>query len=155
MLLYQFHELWRAGMAPYTYWAEAGAKMFSAPGSWLAGMPEAPRVAAGCELIYRIGKDYEKPEFHLHSIEIDGQDYPVVEREILATPFCRLLRFKRYSDDAGNIAGLKDDPPVLVVPQHDELLVVAAHPADPLVEDHLAAAVLDLAVQRAVGLLVQ
>jgi len=50
MLLYQFHELWRAGMAPYTYWAEAGAKMFSAPGSWLAGMPEAPRVAAGCEL---------------------------------------------------------------------------------------------------------
>ena len=34
---------------------------------------------------------------------------------MLRTPFCRLLRFKRYSDDAGNIAGLKDDPPVLVV----------------------------------------
>jgi hypothetical protein len=33
--------------------------------------------------------------------------------------------------------------------------VVAAHPADPLVEDHLAAAVLDLPVQRPVGLLVQ
>ena len=48
MLLYQFHELWRAGMAPLTYWAEAGAKMYSAPGSWLAAMPEASRVAAGC-----------------------------------------------------------------------------------------------------------
>ena len=73
MLLYQFHELWRAGMAPLTYWAEAGAKMYSAPGSWLAAMPEASRVAAGCELLYRIGKDYEKPEFGIHSIEADGQ----------------------------------------------------------------------------------
>jgi poly(3-hydroxybutyrate) depolymerase len=115
MLLYQFHELWRAGMAPYTYWAEAGSKMFSAPGSWLAGMPEAQRVAAGCELMYRIGKEYEKPEFDLHNVEIDGQQYPVVQREVMRTPFCRLLRFKRYSDDAGNIAGLKDDPTVLVV----------------------------------------
>ena len=115
MLLYQLHELWRAGMAPYTYWAEAGAKIFSAPDSWLSTMPEAPRVAAGYELLYRIGKDYEKPEFNLHSIRIDGVDHPVVEREILRTPFCRLLRFKRYSDDADAIAGLKDDPPVLVV----------------------------------------
>ena len=102
-------------MAPYTYFAEAGAKMFSASDSWLAGMPEAPRIAAGYELMYRVGKDYEKPEFNLHTIQIDGNDYPVVQKEILRTPFCRLLRFKRYSDDAGNIAGLKDDPPVLVV----------------------------------------
>src|SRR3546814_870757 len=115
MLLYQFHELWRAGMAPLTYWAEAGAKMYSAPGSWLAGMPEASRVAAGCELLYRIGKDYEKPEFGIHSVEVDGQQCPVVEKEVLAKPFCRLLRFKRYSDDAGNLRELKDDPTVLVV----------------------------------------
>jgi poly(3-hydroxybutyrate) depolymerase len=39
----------------------------------------------------------------------------VIEKEEVRTPFCRLLRFKRYSDDAGNIAGLKDDPSVLVV----------------------------------------
>jgi len=115
MLMYQFHELWRAGMAPYTYFAEAGAKMFSAPGSWLAGMPESSRTAAGYELLYRLGKDYEKPEFDIHSVEIDGQQYPVIEKEELRTPFCRLLRFKRYTDEAGNIAGLKDDPTVLVV----------------------------------------
>jgi poly(3-hydroxybutyrate) depolymerase len=115
MLLYQFHELWRAGMAPYTFWAEAGAKMFSAPGSWLATVPEASRIAAGYELLYRIGKDYEKPEFGIHAVEIDGQPCPVIEREVLRKPFCRLLRFKRYSDDAGNLRELKDDPPVLVV----------------------------------------
>jgi poly(3-hydroxybutyrate) depolymerase len=115
MLLYQFHEFWRAGMAPLTFWAEAGAKMYSAPGSWLAALPEAPRIAAGYELLYRIGKDYEKPEFDIHSVEVDGTDCPVVEKEVLSQPFCRLLRFKRYSDDAGNLRDLKDDPPVLVV----------------------------------------
>jgi hypothetical protein len=44
---------------------------------------------------------------------------------------------------------------VLVMPQDDELLVVAAHPAHPLVQDHLPTAVLDLGVEGAVGLLVQ
>ena len=115
MLLYQMHELGRAWLAPMTYWADAGAKMFAAPGSWLSTVPGASRVAAGYELLYRIGKDYEKPEFGIHSLEIDGDTYPVIEREMKRKPFCRLLRFKRYADDADNIAELKDDPPVLVV----------------------------------------
>jgi len=115
MFLYQYNELMRAWMAPVTYWAEAGARMFSAPGSWLSNVPGAQRAAAGYELLYRIGKDYEKPEFGIHSVENDGVEYPVVEREVLAKPFCRLLRFKRYTDDHGNLGELKDDPPVLVV----------------------------------------
>ena len=114
-MLYQMHEFGRAWMAPMTYWAEAGARMFSAQGSWLSGLPGATRMAAGYELVYRIGKDYEKPEFGIHSVDIDGVACPVVEREMLRKSFCRLLRFKRYSDDAARIAGLKDDPPVLVV----------------------------------------
>lgn len=115
MLLYQMHELGRAWLAPMTYWADAGSKMFAAPGSWLSSVPGASRMAAGYELLYRIGKDYEKPEFGIHSLQIDGDTYPVIEREMKRKPFCRLLRFKRYADDADNIAELKDDPPVLVV----------------------------------------
>jgi poly(3-hydroxybutyrate) depolymerase len=115
MLLYQMHEMGRAWMAPVTYWAEANARMFSAPGSWLSSMPYAQRIAAGNELVYRIGKDYEKPKFGIHSVEDGGREYPVVEREVSSTPFCRLLRFKRFSDDADGIVDLKNDPPVLVV----------------------------------------
>ncbi len=115
MLLYQYHELMRAWMAPVTFWAEAGSRAYSAPASWLSALPGAQRVAAGYELLYRLGKDYEKPEFGIHSVESNGRTYPVVEREVLATPFCRLLRFKRFADDAGGIHDLKDDPPVLVV----------------------------------------
>ncbi|HEY5802574.1 MAG TPA: polyhydroxyalkanoate depolymerase [Lysobacter sp.] len=114
-MLYQMHELGRAWMAPITYWAEASAKMFGANGGWMSSLPGSAQAAAGYELLYRIGKDYEKPEFGIHSIDIDGVAYPVVEREMLRKPFCRLLRFKRYADDAGNLKDLKDDPPVLVV----------------------------------------
>ena len=115
MLLYQYHELMRAWMAPVTYWAEAGSRAFSAPGSWLSTVPGSQRVAAGYELLYRLGKDYEKPAFDIHSVETEGRSFPVVEREVLSKPFCRLLRFKRFTDDHGNLVELKDDPSVLVV----------------------------------------
>ena len=115
MLLYQLHEFSRAWMAPMTYWADAGAKMFAAPGSWLSGVPGANRIAAGYELVYRIGKDYEKPRFEIHSIEKDGMQYPVVERVVVDKPFCRLLRFKRFADQPGHLQEFRDDPPVLVV----------------------------------------
>lgn len=115
MLLYQMHENTRAWMAPLTYWSEAVAKMYTAPGSWLSGLPAAPRIAAGHELVYRIGKDYEKPEFNIHEIEVEGMAIPVVERVALEKPFCRLLRFKRYHDQADGLAGMKDDPTVLIV----------------------------------------
>ncbi|MDQ3511678.1 MAG: polyhydroxyalkanoate depolymerase, partial [Pseudomonadota bacterium] len=115
MFFYQMHEFGRAWMAPMNYWADASAKMFTAPGSWLSAIPGASRVAAGYELMYRVGKDYVKPEFGIRHIEVDGREYPVIEREVLKKPFCRLLRFKRYADDAGNLAEFRGDPSVLVV----------------------------------------
>ncbi|WP_374557396.1 polyhydroxyalkanoate depolymerase [Thermomonas sp.] len=115
MLLYQLHELWRAGLAPYAYWADAGAKMYSAHDSWLSMLPGAQRTAAAYELMYRLGKDYEKPAFGIHQIEVEGLSIPVVERVAMEKPFCRLLRFKRYHDQADGLARMKDDPTVLVV----------------------------------------
>ncbi len=115
MLLYQMHENARAWMAPLTYWSDAVAKMYTAQGSWLSGLPGAQRVAAGYDLLYRVGKDYEKPGFGIHEIEVDGVNIPVVERVALAKPFCRLLRFKRYHDQADGLSRMKDDPTVLIV----------------------------------------
>ncbi|MEL1265169.1 polyhydroxyalkanoate depolymerase [Pseudoxanthomonas putridarboris] len=115
MTLYQLHELGRAWMAPLAYMAEANARIFSTPSSWLSNVPGAERIAAGNELIYRIGKDYEKPAWEIHEVQTNGHTVPVVEQEVLKKPFCRLLRFKRYTDDAESIAALKDDPVVLVV----------------------------------------
>jgi poly(3-hydroxybutyrate) depolymerase len=115
MFLYQFHEFGRAFLAPFSYWAEANARAFSAPGSWLSALPGAERVAAANELFHRVGKDYEKPEFGIHHVEIGGERHPVVEQEVDATAFCRLLRFKRYTDQADSIGELRGQPSVLIV----------------------------------------
>jgi poly(3-hydroxybutyrate) depolymerase len=114
-VLYEIHELNRTLFGPATFLAHAGARMFSDPGSWLAQLPGAPQIAAGYELLYRLGKDYEKPEFGIRSVEVRGEKVPVVEKTVIEKPFCRLLRFKRHSDRAETIAALKRDPVVLVV----------------------------------------
>jgi len=114
-VLYKFHEMQRSMLSPMVYWAEASARMFSAPESILSRFPGAERVAAGYELMHRLGKEYEKPEFGIRSVNAHGHPVPVVELEAMKLPFCRLLRMKRYTDDPGTITDLKDDPTVLVV----------------------------------------
>ncbi len=115
MNLYHWHELSRTWMAPWIHLAEANAKIFADPNSWLSSVHGADRISAGNELLHRLGKDYEKPPWNIHQIQVNGHAVPVVEQEILATPFCRLLRFKRYTDDAVSIKAMKDEPTVLVV----------------------------------------
>jgi poly(3-hydroxybutyrate) depolymerase len=114
-LLYRFLEYNRALMAPAVQMAEATARMFSEPGSWLSQLPGANNVAAGYELLYRLGKSYEKPSFGITEVAVDGARVPVVEQTVLEKPFCRLLRFKRYSDRPEIVAKLKHEPAVLVV----------------------------------------
>ena len=114
-MLYHLHEFNRALLGPVTHLAEAGARMFSAPGSWLSQVPGAARIAAGYELMYRLGKEYQKPEFGIRSVEIDGARVAVIERAAVTKPFCQLVRFKRYSDDPDLVAKLKQQPVVLVV----------------------------------------
>ena len=114
-MLYQIHEWQRAFLGPLSYFAEASANMLNDSSSPLAQLPGAPRMAAGYELIHRLGKDYEKPEFNIH--EAIGHDHQiaVIERVALDKPFCQLKRFKRFSDDPATIEKMKADPVVLVV----------------------------------------
>ena len=114
-MLYALHEMQRSLMAPYTYLAEAGSRIFSEAGSPWSHLPGASHVAAECELAYRIGKDYEKPEFELARLRAHGAEIAILQRTVLETPFCHLLRFKRFSDDSNCINALKDDPTVLLV----------------------------------------
>lgn len=114
-MIYQIHEMQRAMLSPLIALSEASARMLTAPGNLYGKLPGMQRMAAGFELMYRIGKDYEKPEFDIRTVQAHGHDLPIVEYNVLAKPFCNLVRFKRFSDDAKVIADLKDDPVVLVV----------------------------------------
>ncbi|HEY0334509.1 MAG TPA: polyhydroxyalkanoate depolymerase [Stenotrophomonas sp.] len=114
-MLYQLHELTRNLLAPWVHQAQANAKMFSDPDSLWASLPGAERLAASNELFHRLGKEYEKPAWALDDVEVDGQSLPIIEREVLSKPFCRLLRFKRFSDRPELLASMKQQPTVLVV----------------------------------------
>jgi poly(3-hydroxybutyrate) depolymerase len=112
-MLYQLHEMQRSFLNPLMQWADASAKLFSNPVSPFAHTPFSQRIAAGYELMYRLGKDYEKPSFDLNSTMIDGQTVGIMERIAVSKPFCKLLHFKKDMPDA-DFAALKQ-PTVLVV----------------------------------------
>jgi len=113
-MLYRIHDFNRAALGPAVQWARANARLFSTPG-WLSLLPGASQLAASYELYYRIGKEYEKPSFGIDAVEFDGKSFAVVEQVALSKPFCRLLHFKRYSDDERHIAESKRHPVVLIV----------------------------------------
>lgn len=114
-MLYQLFETQRALMSPFAEFASASAKLYSHPLSPFSHSPMAQRVSAGLDLMHRLGKDYEKPEFGIRGVEVDGVEVAVQELVPLNKPFCRLLRFKRYTDDLTVLSKMKDQPTVLVV----------------------------------------
>ncbi|HZG21852.1 MAG TPA: polyhydroxyalkanoate depolymerase [Herbaspirillum sp.] len=112
-MLYQLHELNRAFLNPMMQWAETSAKLFSDPVSPLAHTPFSQRIAAGYELLYRLSKEYEKPQFNIGEVPVDGKPTGIVEEVVEEKPFARLIHFKKDLN-ARQIATLKQ-PTVLVV----------------------------------------
>ena len=114
-MLYQLYESQRAMLAPFSEFASASSKLYTHPLSPLAHTPMAQRVAAGLDLMHRLAKEYEKPAFGIRSATVGGIEVAVQEQVHLHKPFCRLLRFKRFTDDPRALAQMKGQPTVLVV----------------------------------------
>jgi poly(3-hydroxybutyrate) depolymerase len=114
-MLYQLYEAQRALMAPFADFAAATAKLYKHPMSPFKQVPGAQRLSAGFELLHRLGMDYEKPQFEITTVTSSGVDVAVQEQVALAKPFCRLIRFKRFSDDSDTLDRMKEQPSVLVV----------------------------------------
>jgi poly(3-hydroxybutyrate) depolymerase len=114
-MLYQLYETQRALMAPFSEFAAAAAKLYTHPLSPFTHTPMAQRVSASLDLVHRLAKDYEKPAFGITDTVVHGQSVAVHEQVAIEKPFCRLLRFKRYADDASALATMKRQPSVLVV----------------------------------------
>ena len=133
-MLYQMHEMNRTLLSPLIQWAEASSKLFTNPVSPFAHTPFAQRIAAGYELMFRLGKDYEKPTFGITSVDIDGQRVSVIEEIELDKPFCKLLHFRKESRNSkqtkqpkillvaplsGHHATLLRDTVNTLLPEHD------------------------------------
>ncbi|MCD0505474.1 polyhydroxyalkanoate depolymerase [Bordetella petrii] len=106
-MLYHLHEMQRAFLTPFAAFTDASSQLFSSPYSPLAYTPLSRQLAASCELMHRLGKEYQKPAWNLPSTQVEGHEVPVTESVALARPFCRLLHFQR--------GVRRNDPRVLVV----------------------------------------
>ena len=114
-MLYQFYETQRSLMEPFSDLAQTAAKVFGNPLTLAGQNPFAQRISAGYDLMHRLGKDYEKPEFGLRTIDVDGVDVAIHERTEISKPFCELRRFKRFTDDETTLNKIKGQPAVLIV----------------------------------------
>ena len=114
-MLYHLYEAQRSLMEPFADFAQAASKLYSNPLTPFGQNPFSQRVSAGYDLLYRLGKDYEKPEFGIKTVNVEGVDVAIHERVEIDKPFCELRRFKRFSDDPATLARLKEQPAVLIV----------------------------------------
>jgi poly(3-hydroxybutyrate) depolymerase len=94
-MLYQIREMQRAMLNPFSDWANATAKLYSNAHSPMAHLPYAKSLFASFELMHRLGKEYEKPQWGLDITQIAGEEVDVVERIALSKPFCKLIHFDR------------------------------------------------------------
>ena len=114
-MLYQIYEAQRSLSEPFADFAKAASKMFSSPSLPFSSLPMAQRVSAAYDLLYRLGKDYVKPEFGIETVDLDGVNVAIHERVEIDKPFCRLLRFKRFSDNPATLEKMLGQPVVLIV----------------------------------------
>lgn len=109
-MLYHLHEIQRAILTPFAAFADSAAQFYTNPYSPLAYLPQARRIAAGFDLMHRLGKHYAKPEWEIHETEINGRSVAVTPEVVLEKPFCKLVHFKR-----ARRAGDPAEPVVLLV----------------------------------------
>lgn len=114
-MLYQWYESQRALLSPFAEFAGAAAKLYGNQLSPFAAIPGSQRLSAGFDLLNRLAKDYEKPEFNIRSVTVNGTEIAVQEQVALSKPFCRLLRFKRFTDRPEALEQMRGQPTVLVV----------------------------------------
>jgi len=109
------HEMQRSLLHPLMQWAEASSKLFTNPVSPLAHTPFSQRIAAGYELMYRLGKEYEKPEFGIKHATVKGKTVHIIERVVESKPFCKLVHFRKDLSEKETKA-LKQPTVLLVAP---------------------------------------
>ncbi len=114
-MLYNIYETQRSLIEPFTDLAQSASKLFANPLSIMGQHPLSQRISAAYDLMHRLGKDYEKPEFGIRTVDVDGVEVAIHERVEISKPFCLLRRFKRLTDSPETLAKLKDQPAVLIV----------------------------------------
>lgn len=101
-MLYQFHEMHHAAVAPMRMLAQTVHTLFSHPWLPMSYTSSARSLAAGAELFERMTRQYAKPHFNLTSTQVNGDTVTVTEDVVVRMPFCDLLHFSREGGPHGH-----------------------------------------------------
>lgn len=109
-MLYHLHEIKNAALYPTKIWLEAINAFASSVPEELN--PYASLVTASTEVFSRSIQTFPKPNFNIQSINRDGVDLQIAEKEVMIKPFCTLKQFQRYKEKK---LIKNKDPRVLIV----------------------------------------
>jgi poly(3-hydroxybutyrate) depolymerase len=112
--MYRLYELQRTFLEPLSHWADASARTLTSPDNPFAWHPGVRLLAASQSLFHRMAKRYEKPEFGIEEVVVDGLTVSITEEVEIAEPFCQLVRFRRVTRDAALQQRLNAAPRVLL-----------------------------------------
>jgi poly(3-hydroxybutyrate) depolymerase len=130
-MLYALYQTAADLMLPMRAWgavaASVGGKGF-ALGE--AGAERWRAASALCEMMSRAALSHKRPSFDIPEVRLGNQMVPVVEEEVLATPFGTLLRFAKQGVPpqpkvlvvaplSGHFATLLRDTVKVLLPEHD------------------------------------
>lgn len=99
-------QMWTDLSAINLHWQLRALDLFRPLGGGLTTRPEA-LLQAALTMNERIGRDYGKPAFEIHSVCREGETVPVQEQVVSRKPFANLLHFERQTD--------RHDPKVLLL----------------------------------------
>ncbi len=109
-MLYSLFELNHAALAPMRAAADFGQLYFRNPLNPLSHTPLGKNFAAAFEVVERVTRRYDKPEFGITQIERDGEGIGISQCTVWQRPFCNLLHFKKLQP-----ADTADQPRLLIV----------------------------------------
>ena len=102
-MLYHWYELGHVAVRPARAAAGTVRMFFNHPLNPLAHTVLGRHAAAASAVFERTTRRYDKPEFGIASVEIDGRRVSVREEVVWEAPFCRLIRFVRDIPEARRV----------------------------------------------------
>lgn len=132
LLLYHLYELNHAAMAPMRAMAEFGKSFVTNSASPFAETAYGRAMAAGFDVFERTTRRYDKPEFGITCVEIDGVDIAVEQRTVWQHPFCNLLHFAK----AKKTPTQSHSPVLIVAPMSGHHATLLRGTVGRLLKDH-------------------
>lgn len=110
-VLYHAYELTHAAMGPARAAARIGKEVLQSPMNPAQSWYSSRATAAAFDMFINATRRYGKPDWDIHTTEVDGKTVPVSIEVAKSLPFCDLLHFKRRS----RAVSKRKDPKVLII----------------------------------------